>query len=72
MLALGLAGFSSLNLVTLVGFEILRNAGWSLWLAGLEYLDFLPGIEDLDGEEGVPVDLNTVLFVFVVVEVSES
>lgn len=32
-------------------------------LAGLEYLDFLPGIEGREGDEGVPLDLYTMSFI---------
>lgn len=59
------AGFSGGTFVTLARLEIFRNAGWSMeeLVAGLEYLDFLPGIEGLEGEEGVPADLNATSFV---------
>lgn len=72
MFDFGAAGFSGGIFVTLARLEIFRNAGWSIeeLVAGLEYLDFLPGIEGLEGEEGVPADLNAMSFV--AVEVAES
>lgn len=46
----------------------LRKAGCDsgLVLGGLEYLDFLPGIEGLEGSDGVPTDLNVPLLFEVV------